>query len=368
MKRHKRLLLGFLLIVSLACGNLQARPNVSSFSTIVPGAVNTYIAQTAELASAQTAAASSPTPTITASPTATMTASPAPMIISSPLPTTTIIVGKTQILDEDIAQQNAAPSPQSTPLQPTVREKFSITASFSSSFYMPKNGSFLNVHVSYFGDIAKIGASNLNLCASITEQRRYESGGIAQVSLTDECQSAYLLGDGQIARVDKEFFFIPSGYSFVWIDSPEGRYQITEIRASIELKQNEKVLESAKSSHRPAPVRLSTLNLSGSLATATVEIMAGTGESYTLTLKVFQIEIDPDEVFWSSFLLFAPCLFPEVCNDSVRAGGSSQPIKLIAGTTATISASYSKKPISEEGNIFKEFKAYVYFEGIIIDK
>ena len=78
MKRYKQILLGFVLIISSACGNLQIQPEAPSMPTSAPGAVNTYIAQTAEVAYTQTAFAASPTPTL--APTFTATATPLPTV------------------------------------------------------------------------------------------------------------------------------------------------------------------------------------------------------------------------------------------------------------------------------------------------
>lgn len=458
-------MLGFLLMISLACGGLQIQPGAPSLPTSIPGAVNTYIAQTAEAAFTQTASAAPPTFT----PTSTSTSTPTLAVTETPLPTISVhieqanldsnsllIVGqligtlaetgyrsvatlslfdsqKNKLLEQEApcaetpneadrlcififsipelpadfasyqimgriqlgngltltgqmesaiaggeTQANVSegnltqvPSPSPQPVQPAVsisKEDVSVHASFSSLFYRPENGSSVNANVTYFGDSALANASNLELCASIVEQRKYQSGKSTQVVLTEECKAVYFSGDDRMASASTDFYFKPSGYSFVWIDSSEGRYQIVEVRASVELKQNQQVLAISEESHRSVPVRLKSSDLSNSQATAAVEIVAGTGESYNLTLKVFQIEIDPDEVFWSSLLFFIPCLIPDVCDDSVRAGSSSQPIQLIAGATVTISTAYSAVPVSEEGNTIKEYKEYVYFEGIIIGK
>ena len=50
MNRYQKLMLGFLLMISLACGSLQIQPGAPSMPTSDPGAINTYIAQTAEAA------------------------------------------------------------------------------------------------------------------------------------------------------------------------------------------------------------------------------------------------------------------------------------------------------------------------------
>ncbi len=452
-------MLGFVLIVSLACGNLQIQPGAPSMPTSAPGAVNTYIAQTAEAAYTQTAIAAPPTSTLT----------PTPIVTETPLPTITIHIEQAQLdsdslliigqligtlaetgyqsvatltlfdsqknklleqetpcvetpyelgelcififsisdLPADLAnyavtgqihlsngltltsqmesslavvetQANVAeggatqifsPSPQ--PVQPAVsisKKDISVHASFSSLFYRPENGSSLNASVTYFGDPAVINASNVELCVSIVEQRKYESGKTSQVTLSDECKAVYFSGSDKIASASTDFFFKPSGYSFVSINSPDGRYQILNVRASAKLKQNQQVLATSEQSHRPVPVRVIDTSLYNSQATATVEIMAGQGEAYDLALRVYQVEGDPDETFWSSLLLFAPCLLPEVCDDRVRVGESFQPIKLMAGTNASISTSFSAVPVSEEGNFITGYEMLIYFEDIVIGR
>ncbi|MCC7119659.1 MAG: hypothetical protein IT310_14135 [Anaerolineales bacterium] len=464
MKQHKRLILAVFLILSLACGRLQVqiRPDQIAGPTQGPGAINTFIAQTAELAFTQTASAAPPTPTATlpATPTLALTVTPLPEIsvivemseftpnnlylfghlrgisagnqyqsfaklnlydaqkqklaeqempcVEVPAqdrycqfvftmgdPPTGIasyeitaeihvsegliltghtegvtIIGQTQAsLDEE---PTALASPQAVQPQaanPISAQDVIVSASFHSEFYRPEEGSFFNVHVSYFGDAAPVNSFSLDACVSITEHRRYESGRVAQVLLTEECKAVYLSGESKSARGDEDFSFKPSGYGFVWNNSPEGRYQISEIRGLVNLKQNQKVLESASSSHRPVPVRLVESSLprsSSSQATATVEVLAGSGEMYDLKLSVVQMEVDPDEVAVSSFLLFLPCLLPLVCDDRVEVASVSQPIKLVAGTDATISASYFAVPASESGNVPTEFKMTVYFEDIVI--
>lgn len=453
-------MLGFVLIVSLACGNLQIQPGAPSTPTLAPGAVNTYIAQTAEVAYTLTALAAPPTSTLT----------PTPIVTETPLPTITIhieqaqldsdsllIIGqligtlaetgyqsvatlilfdsqKNKLLEQETpcvetpyelgelcififsissppaeyasyaimgqihlsngltltsqmesslavvetqanvaeggATQIFSPSPQ--PVQPAVsisKKDVSVHASFSSLFYRPENGSSLNASVTYFGDPAVINASNVELCVSIVEQRKYESGKTSQVTLSDECKAVYFSGSDKIASASTDFFFKPSGYSFVSINSPDGRYQILNVRASAKLKQNQQVLATSEQSHRPVPVRVidTSLHLKSS-ATATVEIMAGQGEAYDLALRVYQVEGDPDETFWSSLLLFAPCLLPEVCDDRVRVGESFQPIKLMAGTNASISTSFSAVPVSEEGNFITGYEMLIYFEDIVIGR
>ena len=178
----------------------------------------------------------------------------------------------------------------------------------------------------------------------------------------------YFSGSDKIASASTDFFFKPSGYSFVSINSPDGRYQILNVRASAKLKQNQQVLATSEQSHRPVPVRVIDTSLYNSQATATVEIMAGQGEAYDLALRVYQVEGDPDETFWSSLLLFAPCLLPEVCDDRVRVGESFQPIKLMAGTNASISTSFSAVPVSEEGNFITGYEMLIYFEDIVIGR
>ncbi|HMR98632.1 MAG TPA: hypothetical protein PKE62_05185 [Anaerolineales bacterium] len=459
MKRYKQILLGFVLIISSACGNLQIQPEAPSMPTSAPGAVNTYIAQTAEVAYTQTAFAASPTPTL--APTFTATATPLPTItvrieqlrlessslliigqlygalaetsfqsfatlslydsqggklieqetpcIATPneadklclfvfsmtdLPAGLAsyeINGKIQMdngliltsraeglfaKEETLANAtagDATPISSSAPqlVQPTAsisKKDVSVRVSFSSLFYRPENGSSLNADATYFGDPAIINASNVELCASIVEQRKYESGKTAQVTLTDECKAAYFSGSDKIASASADFFFKPSGYSFVLTDSPDGRYQILDVRASVALKQNQQVLTTSEQSHRPVPVRVIDTSLYNSQATATVEIMAGQGQTYDLALRVYQVERDPDETFWSFFLAFAPCLFPEICRDRERVKESFQPIKLMAGTNASISTSFSAAPVSEEGNFIIGYEMLVYFEDSVIGR
>ena len=470
MKPYKQLMLGFVLIVSLACGALPVQPEVSSVPTSAPGAVNTYIAQTAEVAYTQTAFAAPPTPTSTSTPFVTETPPPtinvyieqlqldsdSLLIIGqltgtlaetdyqsyatlslydsqkqklleqetpcaqlpregdklclfvfsiSELPadyasyqiTGEIHLGNSLILashtegflDEGEAQVNANgngaqqnPSASLQPVQPTASPQLaqpavsiskgdvSIFAHFPSLFYRPENGSSVSVDVTYFGDPALANASNVEICASIVEQRRYESGKVAQVTLTDDCKEARFSGSDKSASASTNFFFTPSGYGFVLVDSPDGRYRISDLRASIEVKQNQQVLAAYEESHRPpVPARVvKTSFTSNSQATATVEVMAGQGQTYDLALRVYQVEEDPDEIFWSSILLFIPCLFPEVCDDRERVGESFQPIELIPGTYPTISTSYSAAPVSEEGNFISGYEIFVYFEDIFIGK
>ena len=469
MKHYKQLMLGFALIVSLACGALPIQPEISSAPTSAPGAVNTYVAQTAEVALTQTAFAASPTPTSTSTPRATET----------PLPTITVHIeqlhleansllvvgqlngtlaetgyrsdatislfdsqnralmeketpcletpfeagklclfvfsisdlpadyasnqitgqihlsngliltshtegfldeGETQVnANGNGAQQDPSASPQPVqptaslqPVQPAVsisRRDVTLYASFSSLFYRPENGSSINAEVTYIGDSAKGNASNLELCASIVEQRRYESGKVAQVVLTDECKDAHFSGTDISARASTDFFFTPSGYSFVLIDSPDGRYRISDVRASVTVEQNQQVLATSEELHRPVPARVvNTSFTSNSQATATVEIMAGQGQTYDLALRVYQIEMDPDETAWSMFLLFIPCLLPEVCDDRERVAETFQPIELTPGTNVTISTSYSAAPVSEEGNSITGYEMFVFFEDIFIGK
>ena len=268
---------------------------------------------------------------------------------------------------------DATPISSSAPqlVQPTAsisKKDVSVRVSFSSLFYRPENGSSLNADATYFGDPAIINASNVELCASIVEQRKYESGKTAQVTLTDECKAAYFSGSDKIASASADFFFKPSGYSFVLTDSPDGRYQILDVRASVALKQNQQVLTTSEQSHRPVPVRVIDTSLYNSQATATVEIMAGQGQTYDLALRVYQVERDPDETFWSFFLAFAPCLFPEICRDRERVKESFQPIKLMAGTNASISTSFSAAPVSEEGNFIIGYEMLVYFEDSVIGR
>lgn len=277
------------------------------------------------------------------------------------------------------AQQNPSASPQPVqptaspqPVQPAVsiaKRDVSIHASFSSLFYRPENGSSVSADVTYFGNPALANASNVEICAFIVEQRRYESGKVAQVTLTDDCKEARFSGSDKSASASANFFFTPSGYSFVLVDSPDGRYRISDVRASITVEQNQQVLATSEESHRPVPVRVvSTSFSSNSHANATVEIMAGQGQTYDLALRVYQVEEDPDEIFWSSILLFIPCLFPEVCDDRERVAESFQPIELIPGTYPTISTSYSAAPVSEEGNSITGYEMVVYFEDIFIGR
>lgn len=464
MKYDKQLLLGFVLIVSLACGTLQIEPSASTLPTSVPGAVNTYIAQTAEAAFTQTASAAPPTFT----PTSTSTSTPTLVVTETPLPTISVhieqanldsnsllivgqligtlaetgyrsvatlslfdsqtnklleqetpcaetpneadrlcififsiselpadfasyqIMGRIQLgngltltgqmesaiaggetqanVSEGNLTQVPLPSPQ--PVQPAVsisKSDVSVHASFSSLFYRPENGSSVNVEATYFGDSAVINASNVEFCASIVEQRKYQSGKSAQVVLMDECKAAYFSGTDKMANASTDFFFKPSGYSFILTDSPDGRYQILDVRASVKLKQNQQVLAASEQSHRPVPVRVVNTSLhSNSQASATVEVMAGQGQTYDLALRVYQVEWDPEETFWSSILVFIPCLLPEVCDDRERVAESFQPIKLMAGSDASISTSYSAAPVSEEGNVITGYEMVVYFEDIMI--
>lgn len=461
MKSYKQLMLGFVLIVSLACGALPVQPEVSSVPTSAPGAINTYIAQTAEVAYTQTAFAAPPTPTSTSTPFVTETPPPtinvyieqlqldsdSLLIIGqltgtlaetdyqsyatlslydaqkqklfeqetacgrlprdgdklclfvfsiSDLPadyasyqiTGEIYLSNNLILashtegflnegeaqvnaNENGAQQDPTASPQ--PVQPAVsiaKNDISVHASFSSLFYRPENGSSVRADVTYFGDPALANASNVEICASIVEQRRYESGKVAQVTLTDDCKEAHFSGSDKSASASTNFFFTPSGYGFVLVDSPDRRYRISDLRALIEVKQSQQVLATYEESHRPpVPARVvKTSFTSNSQATATVEVMAGQGQTYDLALRVYQVEEDPDEIFWSSILLFIPCLFPEVCDDRERVGESFQPIELIPGTYPTISTSYSAAPVSEEGNFISGYEILVYFEDIFIGK
>lgn len=469
MNRLQKIMLGLLLIVSLACGNLQTQPSAPALPTLAPGAINTYIAQTAGAAQALTALAASPTPTFTLTPTSTVTATETPlpkiavyieklelnanvllligqltgtlaetgyqsfaklslfdaqrnklleeekpclessirtdgklctfifMLSDFPAGVTSYeLSGRIQInngsilaaqTEDSLTPRYALPDayetaetlihPISSPLpqlvqQPAasiVEKDISLRTSFSSLFYTPENGSSLSADVTYFGDVTQTNVSDLDFCVSISERRKYESGKTAQVVLTEECKTAYLSGSGKIAKASNDFFFKPSGYSFVSIDSPEGSYQISEIRATVKLTQNEKVLATSESSHRPVPVRLIDTSLhQNSQASAKVKIMAGQGETYDLKLKVYQIEGDPDETVLSMFLLFIPCLLPGICDDRIQVGEAVQPIKLIAGTTATISASYTAAPASEDGNFVMHNELLVFFEDIAIGK
>ena len=466
MNRYQKLMLGFLLMISLACGSLQIQPGAPSLPTSVPGAVNTYIAQTAEAAFTQTASAAPPTFT----PTSTSTSTPTLVVTETPLPTISVhieqanldsnsllIVGqligtlaetgyrsvatlslfdsqKNKLLEQEApcaetpneadrlcifkfsipelpadfasyqimgriqlgngltltgqmesavaggeTQANVSegnltqvPSPSPQPVQPAVfisKNNVSISASFSSSFYYrPENGSFLRATVTYYGDPVLANAANLKFCASIVEHRKYESGKTAQVVLTDECKDAYFSEADKPASLSNNYFFKPSGYSFVLTDSPDGRYQILDVRAVVTLEQNQQVLAASEQSHHPVPVRVVNTSLYSTQATATVEIMAGQGQTYDLALRVYQVEGDPDEVFWSSLLFFIPCIVPGICDDQKMIGESSQPIELTPGEKVTISTSNSIAPVSEEGNVITGYEMVVYFENIMIGR
>lgn len=96
MKPYKQLTLGFVLIALQACGALPIQLEVSSVPTSAPGAVNTYIAQTAEAAFTQTASAAPPTFT----PTSTSTSTPTLVVTETPLPTISVHIEQLQ-LDSD---------------------------------------------------------------------------------------------------------------------------------------------------------------------------------------------------------------------------------------------------------------------------
>lgn len=252
---------------------------------------------------------------------------------------------------------------------PVSQDDLWVEAWFERGFYSPETGSFLHASALY-SDISVFDENfpNRELCAMITELREYESGQSTQIVLKEECRAANSQPDGEnMLTISADFFFKPSGYSFVWIDSPDGRYRILEVSASVILKQDQQILDSTSASHRPIPVRVVSASLEPDLqANVTVETMAGQGETYEILLRVLQVEADLKETFWSGFFIFYPCILPGICEDYVIVGEVSQSITLLPGLYTQISSSYTTPPSDEIDNITVDYKMALFFEDIFI--
>lgn len=101
-------------------------------------------------------------------------------------------------------------------------------------------------------------------------------------------------------------------------------------------------------------------------ARARLKILAGKGELANVTLLVYQIENDPDEVFWSALLLFIPCLAEGICDDRSLAGRNTQSIKLQKGDEVVITTKYGPVPVSESGNAIEGYKVELFFGNILL--
>lgn len=206
------------------------------------------------------------------------------------------------------------------------------------------------------------------MCIYVAEYRQYESDETKGVWLTRECKDLRFRALGEnSATASTSFLFNPSGYGFVWNDSEEGRYKISEIKATAVLNLNDVAVTSSSASYLPVPLRVLDVSRPDSgPAQARLEILAGEGEVYDVTLRVYQVEADPDEVGWSSILIFIPCLLPGICDDRTEIGRATQPITLRKGEFFTITADYAPAPVSEEGNFVTGYAIELFFEDILL--
>lgn len=272
-------------------------------------------------------------------------------------------------LPEIPASPSLPPNPSIPQNSPIQNKDFTLSIQFPSEFYLPENGASIDVTSTYFEAPTALGAASLELCATITEQRRYESGQTAEVVLSEGCKPITFTGSQSTAHASAKFLFTPSGYGYVWTNGTDGRYQITQIFASAALLKDRESIKTAVANHLPVPARVTGLSwASGNQANASVVTTAGEGETYTITLKVYQVEGDPDEIFWSFFLLFTPCLVPEICDDRTNAGESIRQITLSPGAETAIATAYNVVPVKEEGNYVTGYEMVVFFEDKIIGR
>ncbi len=226
----------------------------------------------------------------------------------------------------------------------------------------------IDVSVSISENVAQIVSTPYQLCVHVSENRLYESLETKAVEIAKECKEVIFRRVSEnLAEAKTTFLFKPSGYGFVWNNSQEGRYKITNIHALAALKKDNSTLNTSSADYLPVPVRVLEANLlSSNQARARLKILAGEGETYNITLKVYQVESDPDEIGWSGILLFLPCLLPGICDDRTEAGRSTQPILLQKGKEFVITADYGPVPVSEEGNTIQGYALELFFEHILL--
>lgn len=245
---------------------------------------------------------------------------------------------------------------------------------FNLSIKMPNPTSDINtklpidVSVSSFDNVAQVVSTQYLLCVYVLEERFYESSKTTTTEIARECKNLlFQRRNENSAEAQATFLFKPSGYGFVWHESEEGRYKITNIRATAMLRKDNVTLGATSADYLPVPVRVIEARLiSDSQARARLKILAGEGETYNVTLKVYQIETDPDEVGWSAILLFIPCLLPGICDDRVEVGRTTEPITLQKGKEFVITTDYSPVPVSEEGNTIQGYSLSLFFEHILL--
>lgn len=248
--------------------------------------------------------------------------------------------------------------------------KYSLVLTFPESFYLPEQGGALEVDVTAFDNAAQVNERGLDLCVQIWENRTYQAGRIENVALVPEtCQPIRFEGSvSNISTAEKIFAFQPSGFSFVWLESAGDRYQLNSIEAVARLRQQGKDLSVERAVHRPVPVRVTQAQWENQQVNFQVRSYAGNGETYTLSVKVYQVETDPDEIGFNSLFLFVTCLLPDVCEDYSKAGEASQPITLVSNQTVALSVSYERVPVKEDGNTILGYEAQVLFEMIPIGR
>jgi hypothetical protein len=245
---------------------------------------------------------------------------------------------------------------------------------FTINISMPKPTSNINsnlpidVSIATFDNVAQVTSSPYEVCIYVSENRLYELSKMKEIKTTEECKELFFQSkDGKIAEIRTTFLFKPLGYGFVWNDSPEGRYKIMNIRAIAMLKRDNAILTVSSGDYVPLPVRVLEADLiNGNQARARLKILAGQGETYNITLRVYQVEIDPDEVGGSAILLFLPCIVPGICDDRTEVGRVTESITLEEGKEVVITADYSSAPVSEEGNMVQGYSLTLFFEDIVL--
>ena len=215
------------------------------------------------------------------------------------------------------------------------------------------------------------------LCMTVIERRDYGDGQLDTIVLAESCQTATWESGEEAQQINLSF--LPSGYTWILREDPDGDYLPMEISARAEVLLNGIPLaETEKELYLPpVEVEYASWSASGLDVDAVqpetpyqVELnmrsLADDPLTHSVQLSIRYTEHDPEEWLVSSLLLFIPCLFG-FCEDEAVVYTQEDQVTLRedAEYQYSIPILLPEGPTGEEG-IGGHYYLALSFDGVTI--
>jgi len=216
------------------------------------------------------------------------------------------------------------------------------------------------------------------LCLEVVESRDYGTNQTSPIILAESCQTVSWDSSGENQQ-SLSLSFLPSGYTWIQKEDPEGDYIPLEISARAEvLLRGVSLAEMEKDLYLP-PVEVKVASWSADglkvdtvqpetpyLVDLKLKSLAGDPLIHSVQLSIRYTEQDPEEWLFSGLLLFLPCLLG-FCQDEAVIYTQQDQVTLDEGAeyVYSIPIQLPEEPTGESG-ISGYYYLTLAFDGVSI--